>query len=57
MNNLERKKIQLELMKVQTARAEMEFRIEERMEDVRRLEEQVVIQLAKEDELKAKLEG
>lgn len=54
--NLERKKRQLELDRVKLAKKEIEFKIEERLEDVERLKEHVKIQDLKiqeiEDELK-----
>jgi hypothetical protein len=53
---LEAKKLQVELMRVAAARAEMEFKIMERLEDIERLKEQIKLQEAKEQELKQKIE-
>lgn len=53
---LELKRMKLELVKVAAARAEMEFRIEERLEDINRLKDNIRIQLEKEAELRAKIE-
>jgi hypothetical protein len=52
---LELKKVQVELMRVEAARCEMELRIEERLEEMSRLKEHIVIQVAKEEELKQKI--
>lgn len=53
--SLEMKKIQLELMRVKTARMELEYKIEERKDEIRRLGDHVVIQIDKEIELENKL--
>jgi len=52
---IELKKRQLELARVTLARQELEFRIDERMEEIKRLKENIEIQLAKEEEIKAHL--
>lgn len=57
MTNLELKRIRVELLKVGAARAELEMRIEEYMENVKRLEDSIAIQKAKEDELQAKIDA
>ena len=54
---LEAKKLQVELMRVAAARAEMEFKIMERLEDIERLKDQIKLQEAKEQELKQKIES
>lgn len=51
--DLKRKK--LELSRVQLAREEQEFKIEERMEEIKRLNAMVDIQKNKEDELNAEI--
>lgn len=56
MTSLEFKRTKLELLKVAAARAEMEFRIEERLEDIARIQDNIKIQLAKEAELQAKID-
>lgn len=54
---LELKRMKLELIKVAAARCEMEFRIEERLEDINRLKENIKIQVAKEVELQEKIDA
>lgn len=54
--SLEKKKLQVELMRVKTARMELECRIEERQEEILRVQEHIVIQQAKEDELQVRLD-
>lgn len=54
-STLEIKKIQVELLRVSAAKAEMELRIAERMDEITRLEANIKISTEKEDELKAKL--
>lgn len=54
---LELKKTQLELMRVTTARMDLELRIEERKEEIQRLEEHIKIQINKELELTEKIKG
>lgn len=49
--SLELKKKQLELSRVRLARQEMELKIEERMEEIKRLEDFIRIQLEKEAEI------
>lgn len=56
MTKLERKKKELELMKVQCAREEMLFRIEEALEQIERLKQNVAGQDARISELKQELE-
>jgi hypothetical protein len=55
MSPLELKKIQVELLRVQAAKGEMELRVQERMEEIQRLEDSIKISEAKEQELQAKL--
>lgn len=57
MNNLEVKKTKLELMRVQTARMELEYKIEESLDQVERLRTHIKIQEAREIELLKQLEG
>ena len=52
---LEKKRIQLELIRVKTARAELEFRIMEREDEILRMREAIDIQVAKEKELETKI--
>lgn len=53
--NIEVKKVRLELMKVSTAKAEMEIRIHERLEEIERIKEHMKIQETKEQELNVRL--
>ena len=53
--SLERKKMELELRKVETAKMEMEVRIYEREEDIKRLQDNILIQDIKIEELTIKL--
>jgi hypothetical protein len=52
MADLETKRSKLELMRVQTAKAELEFKIEERLEEIGRLKEAIIKQDARAEELK-----
>lgn len=53
--SIELKRKKLELSRVELARQEIELKIEERMEEVRRLEAMIEIQTNKETELKAEI--
>lgn len=55
MKPIERRKVELELIRVSAARMDMEIRIEEMKEEIKRVEGHIDIQNAKEIELKAKL--
>lgn len=55
MQRLERKKLELQLMKVNTAIAELEYKIEERNEDIKRMEEHIVLQKEQEQKIKEEL--
>lgn len=55
MNALDLKRLKLELIHVAAARAELEFRIEERMDEISRIEANIKIQENKEAELVAKI--
>lgn len=52
---LEEKRMKVELMRVTTARMELEYKIEEKKEEIKRLEDHIKLQLVKEDELSTKL--
>ena len=43
-------------MRVETARHELELKIEERLEEIERLKEHVSVQIKKEEELKKEIE-
>lgn len=55
MTDLESKRIQAELARVRAARLEQEYLIAQRLEEVERLNAQIKIQVAKEQELESKL--
>lgn len=55
MTPLELKRIKLELIHVSAARAELEFRIEEKMDEIERLKKNIAIQQEKEIELREKI--
>jgi hypothetical protein len=55
MTPLELKRIKLELINVAAARHGLEFKIEERLDEINRLKEHIKIQEAKEAELKEKI--
>ena len=48
---IEIKKVQLELMRVQSARMEMELKIDERQEEIKRIQDHIKVQEIKEVEL------
>lgn len=52
---MELKRKKLELSRVSLAREEQEFKIEERMEEIRRLQAMIEIQMKKEQELQAEI--
>ena len=53
--SLELKRKELELMRVETARKELEFKIEERLDEINRLEDHIKVQLQKEADIKNEL--
>jgi len=55
LSNIEYKRKELELIKVAAARAEQEFKILEKQEEIERLKNAIQIQMAKEAELKDEL--
>lgn len=55
MTSLEEKKVKAELFRVQAAKAEMEYIVAQRLEEIERLEMNIKLQEEKEAELKAKL--
>lgn len=56
MNTLEKKKKELELQRVELAKKELEFKIEERMDEVSRLKEHIAIQDSKIEQIKQELQ-
>lgn len=57
MTPIEKKKLELELLKVGAAKAELEFKIMEREEDIGRIKSHIKIQDDKIEELKKLLEA
>ena len=57
MTPLELKRLKLELVRVSVARNEIEFKIEERLDEISRLQDHIKIQEAKEAELKEKIDA
>lgn len=55
MSPLEVKKLKVELLRVGAAKAELELKVEERMEEIKRIEDNIKIQELKEQELEAKI--
>lgn len=55
MTSLELKRMKVELLRVSAAKAELELRVEEQMDNVKRLQENIAISTAKEEELTAKI--
>jgi C4-dicarboxylate-specific signal transduction histidine kinase len=55
MNALDLKRMKLEMIKVAAARAELEFRVEERLDEINRIKDHIKVQLDKEAELQAKI--
>lgn len=55
MSPLDKKRKEIELMRVQTARHEILFRIEERLDEIERLKEHVKIQEQAEEKLKLEI--
>ena len=53
--SLELKKKQTELLRVQAAKAELELRVEERLEEIARIKEHIIIQEKREHEIKEEL--
>ena len=53
--SLDNKKKELELARVKLARQELEFKVEERQEEIERLKVNIEIQLKKEEELQKDL--
>lgn len=54
--SLEEKRKRLELMRVQVARKELEYKIEEKMEEISRMEAHIKTQLEKEAQLELELD-
>jgi len=57
MNELERKKIELEIKKVDCGKDELEFRVLERLAEIERLRDNIAVSEQKIKELKQLLKG
>lgn len=57
MQNLEYKRKELELVKVSAARAELEFKILEKEDEILRIKQHIQAQLKREEELKVELKN
>ena len=55
MERLERKKLEMQLKQVEAKIAELDFKIEERKEDIKRIEDHIVQQKEREQELTEQL--
>ena len=55
MTDLEKKRMNLELMRVTTARMDLELKVEEMLEEIKRLNGHIEVQYKKEKELQDKL--
>lgn len=55
MTSLDLKKLKVELLRVSAAKAELELRIEEYMDNVKRLQDSIEVSVLKEQELSARI--
>jgi len=55
MSNLKKKKLELDIMKVAAAKAELEYKIEERLQDIKRMKEHIELQEKRKIELHKEL--
>lgn len=55
MTSLDLKKLKVELLRVSAAKAELELRIEEYLDNVKRLQDSIEVSILKEQELSAKI--
>jgi len=55
MDNLEKKKLEVQLKRIDATIAELELKIDERNEDIKRIEEHIALQRKLEIETKEKL--
>lgn len=53
--SLELSRKKLELMRVETARHELEFKIEERLDEIKRIQDHIKVQKEKEEQLKQEI--
>lgn len=57
MDAMERKKLEVQLKRIDATKAELELKIDERKEDIKRIEEHIELQNKLEQEIKEKLKG
>ena len=55
MEVIEKKKLEVQLKRIDATIAELELKIDERKEDIKRIEEHIVLQKQLENEIKEKL--
>lgn len=55
MSNLQKKKIEMDLLKIAASKAELEYKIEERLEDIKRMQDHIKLQEDRETELNEEL--
>lgn len=55
MTDLDRKKLEVQLKRIEATIAELELKVEERKEDINRIEEHIALQYKQQNEIKAKL--
>lgn len=55
MTNLELKRLKVELLNVSAGKAALELRIEENLENIKRLQENIAVSTAREEELTTKI--
>lgn len=57
MTDLDKKKLEVRIKKAEAAMADLELRIQERLEDIKRMEEHIQLQKDSINECKRELEG
>lgn len=55
MDSMERKKLEVQLKRIDATKAELDLKIDERKEDIKRIEEHIELQNKLENEIKEKL--
>jgi hypothetical protein len=55
--SLEEKKLEMHLAKVYAARIELEYRLEQRREEIKNIEKNIDLQLKEEERLKSSING
>lgn len=57
MDSLEKKKLEVQLKRIDATIAELELKIDERKEDIKRIEDHIELQRKQETEINEKLKG